>query len=81
MDSGVTVTYLMPGVTDAEFFERAGLLDTESGTEGTVDAATVAKIGFHAMMDGEGDVVAGLKAKLEVALARLIGPGVLVTQD
>jgi uncharacterized protein len=81
MDSGVTVTCLMPGVTDAEFFERAGLLDTKSGTEGTVDAATVAKIGFHAMMDGEGDVVAGLKAKLEVALARLIGPGALVTQD
>jgi short-subunit dehydrogenase len=30
-DSGVTVTCLMPGATDTEFFERAGMLDTAVG--------------------------------------------------
>ena len=35
-DSGVTVTCLMPGATETEFFERAGLSDTKvgSGREG-----------------------------------------------
>jgi hypothetical protein len=34
-----------------------------------MDAAEVARIGFKAMMDGEGDVVAGLKNKLQAAMA------------
>jgi uncharacterized protein len=69
-DTGVTVTCLMPGVTDTEFFERADLMDTKVGTqENKADPADVAKIGFDAMMKGEGDVVAGLKNKLQVAMA------------
>ena len=31
-DSGVTVTCLMPGATETEFFERADMLDTKVGT-------------------------------------------------
>jgi short-subunit dehydrogenase len=76
-DSGVTVTYLTPGIVDREFFEAAGLLD--AGAPSGVDPATVAEVGFHAMMDGEGDVVAGLKDKLEVALAKLSRSRTLVT--
>jgi short-subunit dehydrogenase len=30
-DSGVTVTCLMPGATDTDFFERADMLDTKVG--------------------------------------------------
>ena len=30
-DSGVTVTCLMPGATETEFFERADMLDTKVG--------------------------------------------------
>jgi short-subunit dehydrogenase len=71
-DTGVTVTCLMPGVTDTEFFERADLMDTKVGTqENKADPAEVARIGFKAMMDGEGDVVAGLKNKLQVAAAHI----------
>jgi short-subunit dehydrogenase len=67
-DTGVSVTCLMPGVTDTEFFERANLMDTKVGTqENKADPAEVARIGFKAMMDGEGDVVAGLKNKLQTA--------------
>jgi short-subunit dehydrogenase len=32
-DTGVTITCLMPGVTDTEFFERANLMDTKVGTQ------------------------------------------------
>jgi uncharacterized protein len=71
-DTGITVTCLMPGVTDTEFFERADLMDTKIGTtENKADPAEVARIGFKAMMDGEGDVVAGLKNKLQVAMAHV----------
>jgi uncharacterized protein len=80
-DSGVTVTYLTPGIMDREFFEGAGLLDPRPGAQSTIVPATIAEIGFHAMMDGEGDVVAGLKDKLEVALAKLARPRALITYD
>ena len=43
-DTGVTVTCLMPGVTDTEFFERADLMDTKVGTqENKADPADVAQ--------------------------------------
>jgi len=73
-DSGVTVTCLMPGPTDTEFFARADLLDTKVGTDEKAmsDPADVAKAGFKAMMDGEADVVAGLKNKLQVAMAKVM---------
>jgi short-subunit dehydrogenase len=80
-DTGVTVTCLMPGVTDTEFFARADLMDTKVGTqENKADPAEVARIGFKAMMDGEGDVVAGLKNKLQTAMASVTPASVLAEQ-
>lgn len=70
-DSGVTVTCLMPGGTDTEFFRRADMLDTRIGSSKKDDAADVAKVGFDAMMQGEGDVVLGLKNKVQSALANV----------
>jgi short-subunit dehydrogenase len=70
-DTNITVTCLMPGPTDTEFFERAGMLDTKVAADSKMDPAEVAKIGFKAMMDGEADVVAGLKNKLQVAMAKV----------
>jgi uncharacterized protein len=68
-DSGVTVTCLMPGATETEFFKRADMLDTKVGTAPKQEAGEVARIGFKAMMDGDADVVAGLKNKLTAAVA------------
>jgi short-subunit dehydrogenase len=68
-DTGVTVTCLMPGPVETEFFERADMLDTKIGQEKKADPAKVAKIGFDAMMKGEGDVVAGLKNKIQATMA------------
>ncbi len=70
--SGVTVTCLMPGPTETEFFERAGLMDTMVGVEKKQPAVEVAKTGFDAMMQGEADVVAGFKNKLQAALSHLM---------
>jgi short-subunit dehydrogenase len=70
-DTGVTVTCLMPGPTETEFFERADMLDTQVGQQEKDDPADVAKIGFEAMMKGEGDVVSGWKNKLQTAMANV----------
>ncbi len=70
-DSGVTVTCLMPGATETDFFERAGLQDTKLGQSTKDSAAAVAKQGYDAMMNGEGDVVAGWHNKLQSAIANI----------
>jgi short-subunit dehydrogenase len=72
--TGVTVSCLMPGITDTAFFERAGLLDTKIGTAPRMDPAEVARIGYEAMKHGEADVIAGWKNKLEVAFSSVM-PG------
>ena len=79
-DTNITVTCLMPGPTDTEFFERADMMDTKVGSGTKMDAAAVARIGFKAMMDGEGDVVAGLKNKLQAAVASVTPSAVLAEQ-
>jgi short-subunit dehydrogenase len=76
-DSGVTVSCLMPGPTDTEFFERADMLDTRVGQEEKDDPADVAKAGFAAMMQGKGDIVIGWKNKVEAALANVTPAEVL----
>jgi short-subunit dehydrogenase len=70
-DTGVTVTCLMPGATETEFFERANMLDTKIGQEKKADASDVAELGFNAMMKGEADIVHGWKNKLQVAISRV----------
>jgi uncharacterized protein len=61
----VTVTCLMPGVTNTKFFARADMLDTKVDSDDhKADLAEVAQTGFDAMMSGEADVVVGLKNKV-----------------
>jgi uncharacterized protein len=65
-DTGVTITSLMPGPTDTEFFERADMLDTKVGTGKKDDPADVARDGFEAMMAGdERAVSASLSTKAQ----------------
>lgn len=79
-DSGVTVTCLMPGATETEFFERADLMDTNVGTAKKQPADEVAKVGFEAMMRGDGDVVAGWANKLRAAIAHIMPSAALAEQ-
>ena len=71
-DSGVTITCLLPGATETDFFERADMLDTKVGTQEKADAAEVAKTGFDAMMKGELKVVAGMNNKLRAAMSHVL---------
>jgi short-subunit dehydrogenase len=76
-DSGVTVTCLMPGATETEFFERADMMDTKIGQSKKDDPADVARTGFDAMMRGDGDVVTGWMNKLRSAIANVTPAAVL----
>ena len=72
-ETNVTVTSLMPGPTDTEFFERADMLDTKVGAGEKDDPADVARDGFEAMMAGEERVVsASLSTKLQGHGSRLL---------
>lgn len=76
----MTITCLQPGATETEFFERAGLMDTKVGQQKKDDAADVAKVGFDAMMKGEGDVVSGFKNKMQVAMSGVMSEDSLAEQ-
>jgi short-subunit dehydrogenase len=56
------------------------MLDTKVGTEEKMDPAEVAKIGFKAMEDGEADVVAGLKNKMQVVMSKILPSQVMAEQ-
>ncbi|QAY78226.1 SDR family oxidoreductase [Sphingosinicella sp. BN140058] len=75
-DTNVTITCLKPGATETEFFERAGMEDTKVGQAKKDDPADVAKTGYEALMKGDRSVIYGLKNKLQVAGASVLGGGV-----
>lgn len=79
-DTGVSVTTLMPGPTDTDFFDRADMLDTKVAQGDKDDPADVARIGYEAMKRGEGDVVAGWKNKLQAAMAAVTPEGLKAEQ-
>ncbi len=72
-DQPVTITVLMPGATETEFFERAGMEDTKLGVSEKDDPAQVAREGFEALMAGKDHVVAGsFKNKLQAAAGHVL---------
>jgi short-subunit dehydrogenase len=67
-DTGVTVTSLMPGPTETNFFHRADMDDTKVGQSEKDDPAQVARQGFDALMKGKDKLVAGsAKTKAQAA--------------
>lgn len=80
-DSGVSVTVLMPGPTDTEFFRRANMLDTPVGRDdGKEDPAKTARNGWDAMVGGSAHVVSGVKNKIQAALSHLTPDTMLAKQ-
>ncbi|BDC50481.1 oxidoreductase [Bryobacterales bacterium F-183] len=72
-DTGVTITALMPGPTETDFFRWAGELNTKVGTSEKDDPAEVAREGFDALMDGRDHVVAGsLTNSLQAGMAHVL---------
>jgi short-subunit dehydrogenase len=73
-DTGVTVTSLMPGPTETDFFRRAHMLDTVIGRMPKDDPAAVAKQGYDALMKGDRKVVAESALSKATGLANRVLP-------
>ncbi|WP_148575086.1 SDR family NAD(P)-dependent oxidoreductase [Nocardioides caldifontis] len=73
-DTGVTVTSLMPGPTDTEFFERADMEDTKVGSGKKDDPDDVAEDGLDALFAGKDHVVAGSVKNKAMAAASSASP-------
>jgi short-subunit dehydrogenase len=73
-DSGVTFTALMPGATDTDFFNKAGMQDSKmlQDKSALADPADVAKDGYKALMAGDDRVISGFKNKMEVNLTSVV---------
>jgi short-subunit dehydrogenase len=69
----VSVTSLMPGPTETNFFHRAQMDDTKVGASEKDDPAVVAEQGFEAMRKEKEKVVAGsVKTKTQGAAAKVL---------
>lgn len=72
-DSGITVTALLPGPTDTDFFNKADMNQSKilKDRDDLANPADVAKDGYDAMMNGDDKVISGLNNKLTVAMANM----------
>ena len=73
-DKGVTVTALLPGVTDTDFFRKAEMEESKAVQDKSkmADPADVAKDGYEALMSGDDKVISGVKNKIQVAMSNVI---------
>ncbi|MEI9917611.1 MAG: SDR family oxidoreductase [Bacteroidota bacterium] len=71
-NTGVTITALLPGATNTDFFNKAGMLQSKVVQEDNLaDAADVAKDGYEAMMNGDDMIISGFKNKMQVAMGSI----------
>lgn len=72
-DSGITVTALLPGPTDTDFFNKADMNKSKilEDKESLASPEDVAIDGYNALMNNEDNVISGIKNKLSVAMSNL----------
>lgn len=75
-DTNVTVTVLMPGVTESCFWEKADARDTKAGQGEKATPESVAKVAFKALMKGEEKAIPGFMNNLQA-----VGSGFTSTQS
>ena len=84
--SGVTITSLLPGATNTDFFNKADMLSSKIMDSEMADPAEVARDGFNALMEGDDMVISGLKNKAQVAMSNMtpdsiVAKGMLKQQE
>lgn len=81
-DTNVTLTVLQPGVTDTDFFNKAGAQNSKLAEDKSSmsDPADVAKDAYEALMKGDDKVVSGFKNKAQVAMSNVMPDTMLAEQ-
>jgi short-subunit dehydrogenase len=73
-DTNITITALLPGATDTDFFHKAGQEDTVVYQEtNLLSPEEVAKDGYDALMKGESKIISGAKTKMHVWMSDVLG--------
>jgi len=69
----ITVTALLPGVTDTDFFNKADMNASKAvqDKDEMADPADVARDGYEALMSGKDKIISGFKNKLQMAMASI----------
>lgn len=72
-EKGITVTALLPGATDTDFFNKADMNDSKVVQDKSKlsDPADVAKDGYDALMNGDDMVISGWKNKAQIAMSNI----------
>ncbi len=70
--AGVTITSLLPGATDTDFFNKAHMEDSKMLETGLSDPAKVARDGYKALMDGDDMIISGFKWKAQMAASNMM---------
>ena len=72
-DTGVTLTALLPGATDTDFFNKAEMEESKIVQDGKLDdPVKVAKDGYEALMRGDDMIISGFKNKMNVAMSNMM---------
>ena len=72
-DTNVSMTVLLPGPSDTDFFHKAHAEDTNVYKKGKLsNPKDVARDGYKALMKGKGKIVSGLKNKVQVAMSSVL---------
>ncbi len=80
-DKGVTITALLPGATDTDFFNKADMESSKIVVEGKLDdPAVVAKDGFEALMSGKDRIISGFKNSMQVNMSNVIPDSAVAAQ-
>lgn len=73
-DTNITITALLPGATDTDFFHKAEQEETVVYQETQLaDPQEVAKDGYEALKKGESKIISGAKTKMHVFMSDLLG--------
>jgi len=80
-ESGVTITSLLPGATDTDFFRKADMLNAKNVVEGNLaDPADVAADGYKALMNGDYMVISGFMNKVQIAMSNITPDNLVAKQ-
>ncbi|MBK6264061.1 SDR family oxidoreductase [Marivirga sp. S37H4] len=71
-DTGISLTALLPGATDTDFFNKADMESSKILEQDLADPAKAAEDGYKALMNGEAMVISGFKNKMQVAMGNMM---------
>lgn len=82
IDTEITVTALLPGATDTDFFNKADMQNSKivQDKDALSDPADVAKDGYDALMAGKDKIVSGFKNKMQVLMSHIM-PDTMIAEQ